>query len=97
MKLGVFKKQPRERLSKSIVYSEALDPGDSITAILNCWVEPSGHVDDMTASPVLVSEDRVRLWAEFGQDNMSYKITIKVSTAFGEIFEDELIVRVRDI
>lgn len=97
MKLGTFKKQPQERLSKSVLYEKALDPSDSVTSVLSCTVVPTGHADDLTAAPSLINGDRVRLWTDKGQDNTSYKITLKVGTAAGEIFEDELIVRVRDI
>lgn len=96
MKLGTFKKQPRERISKSVRYDKALDSGDTVTTVLTCTVEPTGHIDDLTATPALIAGDRVRLWTDKGQDGQSYKVTLTVETANGEIFEDELIVRVRD-
>lgn len=93
MRLGTFNKQPRERLSKSVVYNEALDPGDNLSTILNCYAEPEG----LTVTPVLVADDRIRIWVEDGTNGQQYKITVKVGTAGGEILEDELICRVREI
>ena len=93
MKVGTFGKQPSERISNSILYTDALDEGDEVTTVVSCVVTPSG----LTASPVLASGDRVRVWSEGGVNGESYKITVTVETAGGEIFEDELTCRVREI
>lgn len=93
MKLGTFSKQPGERLSKSILYVEALDDGDEIASVMSCTVEPSG----LDAMPTLVSGQRVRLWVGGGADATAYKITVRVQTAGGEILEDELTCRVREV
>lgn len=97
MKVGTFTKQPSERISKSIRYTEALDPGDSISMVTSCVVTPSSEFNDLSASPVLVSEDRVRIWTEAGVDGVAYKVTVTVQTANGEVFEDELVVKVKEI
>ena len=97
MKVGTYTKQPGERIGKSIRYSEALDPGDSISIVSGCVVEPTGDFGDLSASPVLVSEDRVRIWTEGGIAGVTYKVTVTVQTAGGEIFEDELFVKVKEI
>ena len=93
MKVGTFSKQPGERLSNSILYTEALDEGDSIVSVLSCVAEPSG----LTVSPVMVSGDRVRVWAEGGVSGVAYKITVTVATNGGEILEDELICKVKEL
>lgn len=93
MRLGTFEKQPRERISKSVFYTDALDVGDSIATVDSVTVEPVGELE---ATPVLVSDDRVRIWTQNGLDGSTYKVTITVTTAFGEILEDELIVRVKE-
>lgn len=93
MKLGTFPKQPSERLSKSIVYGDALDDGDEIATVMSCVVDPAG----LTVVPTLVDANRVRLWVSTGADGVAYKITIKVQTSGGEIFEDELTCRVREV
>lgn len=93
MKLGTFTKQPSERLSKSIIYTEALDDGDEIASVMSCSVD----VEGLTVVPALVDGDRVRIWVSAGADGVAYKITVKVQTAGGEIFEDELTCRVREV
>lgn len=93
MKVGTFSKQPRERISNSILYGDSLDEGDELSSVLSCVAEPAG----LTVSPVLASETRVRIWAEGGEDGVIYKITVVVHTAGGEIFEDELVCKVRAI
>ncbi|GAD62021.1 phage fiber-tail adaptor protein [Aquipseudomonas alcaligenes] len=93
MKLGTFPKQPAERLSKSIIYSDALDDGDEIASVMSCTVDQPG----LLVVPTLVDGSRVRLWVSEGFDGAAYKITVKVQTAGGEIFEDELTCRVRDV
>lgn len=93
MKVGTFSKQPGERVSNSILYSEALDDGDSVAAVLSCISEPAG----LTVSPVLADVDRVRVWAEGGDTGVTYKITVRVETNGGEILEDELICKVKEL
>jgi len=93
MKLATFTKQPAERLSKSITYAEALDALDEVTTVESCIAEPAG----LTVTPVLVSGQRVRIWIQGGEDMVAYKITLTVSTAGGEIFQDELICKVREV
>ena len=97
MRLGVSTKQPAERISKSIFYTRALDEGDSIATINSCTATPSGDPEDLEVSPVLVDVDRVRIWIQKGKKDVTYKITILVSTNNGEIFEDELVIPVREI
>lgn len=94
MNLGVFTKQPGEKISVSIDYSSALDDGDSVSRVESCTVEPGLELD---ASPVLVDADRVRIWVDGGTDGIRYKITTVVTTAGGERFEDELFCKVREV
>ena len=93
MKLGTFTKQPGEKISNSINYADSLDDGDEISTVLSCIADPP----DIVVSPALVSENRVRVWASGGSDGTAYKITLTVETVGGEIFEDELICKVKAI
>lgn len=94
MKLGAMPKQPGERLSFSIQYRDSLDEGDEIQQIDSCVVEPAG---EMTATPVLVSETRARVWVEGGVDGASYKVTTTVTTAGGERLQDEVTIKVKEV
>lgn len=93
MKVGTFTKQPAERISNSITYADALDEGDEVSQVMSCTAEPS----DLGVSPVLVSGNRVRIWTQGGTDGEQYKISLTVLTSGGEIFQDELICKVRDV
>ena len=93
MLLGTVRQQSREKKAYSIDYSEALDAGDGVEQIEACFAEP----DALVADPVLVSGSRARIWVSGGVDGQTYKITIRVLTSGGEILEDELLCRVKDI
>lgn len=94
MKVGTITKQPGERVSVSIYYTEGLDQGDELSAIESCAVFPEG---ELSATPILPSTDRVRIWLDQGMDGVTYKITITVSTGGGERLEDEVLCRVKEI
>lgn len=94
MKLGSVPKQPGERRSFSIRYDDDLDEGDEVQQVDACTVEPGGT---LTASPAMVSGQRVRVWVDGGTDGVAYKVTVKVTTTAGERLEDELIVKVKEI
>jgi hypothetical protein len=93
MKLGTFTKQPGERLSSSIDYSDALDSGDTVDSIMSCLPSPEG----LTASATLLDGSRVRIWVEGGDAGVSYKISVRVGTTGGERFEDEITCKVKEI
>ena len=93
MRLGTVTQQSTERKSYSVDYTDALDAGDGISQVLWC----AASDDSLTVTPVMVSETRVRLWVSGGVSNVTYVITLRVATAGGEILEDELICRVKDL
>ena len=96
MNLGVFQKQPRERLSISIGYHKSLDEGDEITEVVEWTVEPEEGA--LEVSVALVSEKRVRIWFDKGvASDTPYKLTVIVRTKNGEQFEDEIFVVVYEI
>ena len=95
MNLGSFVKQNRERIAFSVKYDKSLDPGDKLSTVVLCEVDPPG---ELTAAPVLVSDDRVRIWVDDGfEDTGLYKITVLVDTHQGEQFEDEIFVQIVEI
>ena len=93
MKVGTFTKQPGEKISKSVLYTEALDDGDYIETVVSYVASPVG----LTILAGLSSNDRVRVWFEGGTDGVTYKVTLKVSTHQGEVFEDEITCKVKEI
>lgn len=91
MKLGIFKQQPRERLPYSISYREAMSANDNVTSA-DVTVEPSGPTID-----VEVFDPRVRFFFTGGETGTTYKITVLTSTDDGSIFEDEVIIKVKEL
>lgn len=91
MKVGKVEKQPAERVSISVMYDDALDGGDEVSMVEACDAVPDGF----EASPMLVSGSRVRIWLSGGVRGVTYTITLRVVTAGGEIFEDEIMCKVK--
>lgn len=93
MKVGTFSKQPRERLTHTIQYAEALEPGDEVVSVVSCEVAPAG----LAVTALVAAGDRVRLWTEDGTDGVRYTITVIVDTQHGERLEDEVVCVVKEI
>jgi hypothetical protein len=97
MRLGTIVKQPRERISISINYRDALDASDILALINAVTVAPATGTTPLTVEPSLASEDRLRIWLNAGDDGEQYTVTARVTTAGGEILEDEVIVRILEV
>lgn len=93
MRLGTITPQPNERLSYTVAYHEALDDGDEVSEVLACTASPAG----LTVTAAQITADRVRLLVSGGTHGVLYKITLRVATDAGEIFEDELMCRVKEV
>lgn len=93
MKLGQIEQQPGERRSYSINYSNYLD-GDRVEQ-----AEAVAQPDGLVVEAVGVYDDgqRVRFWVRGGQDGGSYKATITVKTVGGEVLQDELTVKIKEV
>lgn len=94
VKVGTFSKQPGERLSKSILYEDALDEGDYLETVDACVATPEGTLGAVAG---LSSANRVRVWFEGGTDKTDYVVTVTVTTHGGERFEDEIVCKVREV
>jgi hypothetical protein len=93
MKIGTVKKQPRERRRYGIGYADALDPGDLIESV-SAVVEPPGMIGVATTD----LEHHVRVSCDGGEDGVTYKITLTVTTTNGnEVIEDEFFVKVKEL
>lgn len=92
MRLGSVSQQSGERKSYVFNYAEALG-GGFVRQVLQCTAEPS----DLMVDPLLLSEHRVRIFVSGGISGTTYTITTRVETGDGEILEDELVCRVKDI
>jgi len=95
MRVGTLTKQPREEISVSLNYDEALDPKDAIQRIYGVEIEPP---DEMRHYALLMpSRDRVRVFVNGGVNRQRYKLTVRVLTVGGEVLEDELTVKIKEI
>jgi hypothetical protein len=102
MKLGTQAKQPRERISVLVRYGEALDSGDTVARVFpNCEVRQDPPRSDnyaaLAAVPLFVDAETVRIWLQGGDDGTRYKVTVRVRTARGELLEDELKVKIKEL
>lgn len=92
MKLGTVTKQPAERFSYTIDYSEALTQDDNITTV-SASVAPVGLLVDNVGAydPV------VRFWAAGGESGVTYKVTVTVTTDDGRVFQDEVTFKIKEV
>lgn len=92
MRLGTVKKQPIERFSYTVDYSEALTEGDNLDRVF-ATVQPEGLI----VTDVGPYDPRVKFWADGGEDGINYTVTLTVHTMDGRIFQDEILFRVREV
>jgi hypothetical protein len=93
MRLGTDTKQPGERRQYAFDYSDALLSGDTLALATLKDVAPTG----LTVDTVGVDGANVVFWVEGGVDGESYWTTLTVTTTLGEVFEDELLVKVAEV
>jgi hypothetical protein len=93
MRLGTITLQPNERRNYTVQYGEALDSGDNINDVVACAVSPVG----LTALATQITPEQVRVLVYGGANGTTYKITLRVATIYGEVFEDELMCKVKEI
>lgn len=95
--LGEFEKQPVEERFFDVNVAQDLMSGDTVDAAsvaVTCLTD--GADSALTASVVSTSTTQVRVFVEGGTDGRKYKVTTTTSTAMGEVFQDEVLIKVRD-
>lgn len=92
MKLGTVTQQPDERLSYTINYTEALPKGDNVLSA-EAKVEPAGLI----VENVTPMDPHVRLWLRGGMDGVTYKVSVTTQTADGRTFQDEIMVKIKEV
>lgn len=95
MRLGVMSKQPDETRRVSFVYTKALTENDILESATLKGIAPDG----VTITLPELSAERTMLYflVSGGVSGTRYTITLSVTTLLGEVFEDELLVRVREV
>ena len=93
MRVGNFEKQPDERRRLSITYSDALTRGDSVSTVELKGIAPAG---ELTVDTLTVETPQISFFVEGGVDKSTYIVTVTTTSELGEVFEDEISVRVRE-
>ncbi len=92
MIVGTVTQQPTEKLSYTVNYTDSLTDGDTLksaTATVN--------IGGLTVSNVGVYNPRVKVWIEGGVSGKTYRVELNVESNHGRKFQDELIVKVKEI
>ena len=95
--LGMIEKQPVEERFFDVVVSQDLMSGDAVdsaTAAVACITDPADTA--LSATVTAVAPTQVRVFVEGGTDGRKYKVTTTTSTAMGEVFQDEVLIKVKD-
>jgi hypothetical protein len=92
--LPVVAKQPDERLRRVLDYTEAAIVGDTVGSAVVKEIRPAGLVVD----GIIVTGQQVFFWLSGGANQVKYTVEFTVTMdPSGEIFEDEVIVNVKEI
>ena len=94
MRVGNFEKQPDERRRLSITYSDALAQGDSVSTVELKSIAPTG---ELTVDTLAAVTPQISFFVDGGVDKTTYIITVTTTSSLGEVFEDEVSVRVREM
>ena len=89
--LGIFTKQPAEKESYSIDFSDDLEQTDGIASATTA-VDPAG----LTLVSSLLVGNRVKVTVLGGTVATKYKLTVTATTDDGRILQDEFVVKIKD-
>ena len=91
MKLARYTKQPGEKESYTIDYSDDLTDGDEVISA-TVVVTPTGLVHSATDQRA----DSVRVWLSGGASGTKYKVEVTATTGDGRVLQDEFTVTVKE-
>lgn len=103
MKLGVITKQPIDRQNYFVDYDAYLQEGELVVSatatVVNQGVLDVGVVETMyMIQPVVLPGGRsVEFWLEGGLSGSTYKLEVTATTSFGNVKQDELKVKVKEV
>lgn len=94
MALGTYPKQPYDVTDLDVSFAEwlAARPGDTLVSATATGDDTGLIVDDAVA----LTDTVVKVWVSGGVSGTTYKVTVRVVTAFGRHKEVEVKVKVRD-
>lgn len=95
--LGKFSKQPAETLDYEINFADYLPSTDAIDSVASppvVLVEPAGLT--LVGTPIVLNNS-VKLWFSGGNDGVTYKVTLTVTTEQGRVKQNEFKIKVKDV
>ena len=93
-----FLKQPSEEFTIALDFSGDLDTGETLSSAVVTATDSAGT--DVTATIVVsdaVSGDTWAVRVQAGTAGSDYKITVVVTTSTGQVYEHEVMMRVREL
>ena len=99
MAINEFTKQPSEKYPVSIDFSNSLSSGEVINSINVVAVNVATN-EDVTATIIdstNYDDDTVGITVKAGTNKDNYKITVKVTSSFTNVYEEDLFMNVFDI
>jgi hypothetical protein len=91
MRLGTASQQPNEKISYTVEYADVLDQD----RIANAGAVASP--DGLTVTNVGPYDSRVKFWVTGGVDGTTYKITVTMNTNDGRVFQDEILMKIKEL
>lgn len=88
--LATYNKQPGEKESYSIDYSDDLEEDDFISLAVTTVSDPALLIDATVCTSTIV-----KMWIEGGVDGVKYKVTVMATTNAGRILQDEYYIKVK--
>jgi hypothetical protein len=97
MRLGSFVKSPVERKRYTIVYSDWLDTGETVTARVFS-VSPTSISSPFVVDASSIASDGLSVvyFVSGGVDKTNYTVDVRVTTSGGQVKEDTIYYAVRD-
>jgi hypothetical protein len=96
--MNSFTKQPNEIIPISIDYVDVLDTNETIAALSVKVYDPS--LSDLTSTMLFASsidDTLCKASLQSGTSGNEYKVTFKVTTNTGSIYEEEVFMKVREV
>ena len=97
MILAKYEKQPAEVKDYDIDYGEWLGPvADTVASTTAIVTSVTEAVPTLEIDSIMESSTAAKLWISGGTAGVSYKVTVKLTTAGGRLDESELVFTVKD-
>jgi len=99
MILARFRQQPAEKRKFTVDYTNRLNAGELLTAVISATIDPISATTPLVVSAAVeTTQDKVTMYTSGGEDGTEYKVELLVQTSDLDVqWEDEIIFLVEDI